>query len=267
MVAAAKLYIYIDISLNDLRFIEGHSCMRKQKLPGHFLQIFQLIWMKFGMPQLPVGLFNIRLTLFAWLVIKGENPTSVGVIEVFKNCLHLDTYELISFKLWRMIHLTKPYILIPVWITLTFTKGHMVTRKLELVCSFCCKVTWPSSSPIIGCGLSCKEHYCKKKVWVWQVWIAWKCALLVFFFFLFLWGRVNFFSIMSAHVLSRPRKNFAFLCETRFVTTISTQLIKCWGNISVNVSMWSIVCHVCKSYAHMCVCVFVCCACGYVCMF
>ena len=48
--------------------------------------------------------------------------------------LYLDTYELISFNILGMIlDMTKLFIVIPVWMTLTFTHGLLVTRKLEVV--------------------------------------------------------------------------------------------------------------------------------------
>ena len=50
------------------------------------------------------------------------------------------------FKFGMMLSTTNLYSLIPVWMTLMFTQGHRVTGKLELVQSFCWKVTWSSSN-------------------------------------------------------------------------------------------------------------------------
>ena len=73
--------------------------------------------------------------------IKGKNSTEVMFIKNrIKNGLHLYTYELISFKLGMMMGMTKLYILIPVGISLTFTQGLRVTRKLKLLQPFRCKV-------------------------------------------------------------------------------------------------------------------------------
>ena len=44
-----------------------------------------------------------------------------------------DTYEPICFKLGIKLNMTKLYSFIPVWMTLMFTQGHMVTGKLEFV--------------------------------------------------------------------------------------------------------------------------------------
>ena len=53
-----------------------------------------------------------------------------------------DTCEPISFKLGMTLNTTKLYSLIPVWMTFMFTPGYRITENLELVRSFCCKVTW-----------------------------------------------------------------------------------------------------------------------------
>ena len=45
----------------------------------------------------------------------------------------LDTYELIFFKRVIMIDTTNFYILIPVWMTLTFTQNQRIMIKLKLV--------------------------------------------------------------------------------------------------------------------------------------
>ena len=47
-----------------------------------------------------------------------------------------------------------------VWITLIFTQGHRVMGKVELVWSFCCKVTWSYSS--LHDGWLCKGDDCKE---------------------------------------------------------------------------------------------------------
>ena len=50
--------------------------------------------------------------------------------------LCLDAYELIYFKLSVLIDMTEPYILIPVWITLTFTRksqGYVKARTSAVI--------------------------------------------------------------------------------------------------------------------------------------
>ena len=50
--------------------------------------------------------------------------------------LHSDIYRLISFKLSMMIEMTECYILMAVWVTLTFIHGHIGMRNQKLVISF-----------------------------------------------------------------------------------------------------------------------------------
>ena len=52
-----------------------------------------------------------------------------------------DTCESVCFKLDVMLN-TKLNSLIPVSMTLMYTQGHRILRKLELVLSFCCKIAW-----------------------------------------------------------------------------------------------------------------------------
>ena len=58
--------------------------------------------------------------------------------------LHFDTYKLISFKLGMKLDMTKFFILMSVWMILTFTEGHRVRRKLLFVQMLCCKVVQSS---------------------------------------------------------------------------------------------------------------------------
>ena len=46
--------------------------------------------------------------------------------------------ELIYFNVGMMIDTIPLYILMLVWMALTFTHSHMVTKKVELVQSLCC---------------------------------------------------------------------------------------------------------------------------------
>ena len=74
--------------------------------------------------------------------------------------MHLDAYELLSFKLDMMISTTKLCIVMPVCITLTFTQSQNVTRKHELVQLFCYKVAWSSqnfSIDWLSKGDDCKQ--------------------------------------------------------------------------------------------------------------
>ena len=86
------------------------------------------------------------------IIVKGENSewfVLFLLFGVFCCCfikkmleigLHSEAYEPILFELGAMIDTTELYILIPVRMTLFFTQGHRVTRKLRLVQPLCCKV-------------------------------------------------------------------------------------------------------------------------------
>ena len=50
-----------------------------------------------------------------------------------------------------MINMSKLHFLITVSMTVAFTQGHRVTRKLELVQSFCCKVAVAQILTVVDC--------------------------------------------------------------------------------------------------------------------
>ena len=75
--------------------------------------------------------------------------------------VHLDAYEPFTFKLGMMVDMTDLYILISVWMSLTFTQGHRLMRTLELVKSFCWKVA--QSYTNICRGWLCKDDDCREK--------------------------------------------------------------------------------------------------------
>ena len=118
----------------------------------------------------PVGLFKLMQDFVHLIKIKGKELN----FSDFKKCMFKiswcsDAYEPITFKLGMMIDRTKLYILIPVSMTLTIILSHMVTRKLQLVQSFCCKVAW--SSPYTGSGWLCEREGFKENLEVWRIWI------------------------------------------------------------------------------------------------
>ena len=79
-----------------------------------------------------------------------------------------------------VVHITKLCGLIPVWMTLIFTEGRMITGKLEQVQLFCCKVAW-SSSVVRDGSLNKGEDW--EVLWVWRMWIIWAFAPLAFLLF------------------------------------------------------------------------------------
>ena len=79
---------------------------------------------------------------------------------MFKIDLHSNLFQQTPFKLSTMLDTTKFYILVPVRLTLTFTQGHRVARKLELLQLCCCKAT--GNSPKCPSGRFCKGDDCKE---------------------------------------------------------------------------------------------------------
>ena len=128
--------LHFDTSLYDLTLIQGHMSARKQKL----------------LRQLPPKLFDLDgisclvETLMWWIsytfyfvhsVYKGEKPTYVISFKTkFNFGLYSNIFRPISFKLDVMIGPTKFYILISVWMTLTFIRGHSCVRNQKLWCPF-----------------------------------------------------------------------------------------------------------------------------------
>ena len=74
-----------------------------------------------------------------WSVFRGENLMSVIMLKIVNVSLHSDIYGPISFKLCVMIEITERYIIMPVWISLTFIHSHRFMRCQKLVHSFSCK--------------------------------------------------------------------------------------------------------------------------------
>ena len=86
---------------------------------------------------------NIHFISVYW-IFKGENPTCVISLEKKNVVLYSDIYGSvssdiygsISFRLVVMVRTTELYILIPVWMTLTFIEGHSCIRNQKLQCPF-----------------------------------------------------------------------------------------------------------------------------------
>ena len=72
--------------------------------------------------------------------IQGRELCLHDLLKIYLKHWPLFTYEVIGFKLNVMVEITKLYCLISDGMTLTFTQGHRVTGKLELMKYFCCEV-------------------------------------------------------------------------------------------------------------------------------
>ena len=128
------------------------------------------------------GLVEAHATFFSYDQLSRERELLTCFYkEAFNIGLRSDAYEPISFKQGMMLEMTKLFVLIPVWITLTLPQGHRIMTKL--VQSFCCKVAW--SCPICD-DWSCWEMTAKKSCklkgcWLFERW-ALNITLLVFAF-------------------------------------------------------------------------------------
>ena len=71
-----------------------------------------------------------------------------------------DTHKPVCFNLGMMLNMAQLHSLIPVLMVWAFIQAHRVVGKLELVQSFCCKVTWSISN--ICDGWLCEEDYCEE---------------------------------------------------------------------------------------------------------
>ena len=94
-------------------------------------QSFQSIWMECGILLRFVSVINLIFISSCPFVVHGREPYLYYF--VWKQNLNVglfsDIWRPIYFKLGMMIRTTKLYMLIPVWITLTFIQGHSCIRN------------------------------------------------------------------------------------------------------------------------------------------
>ena len=94
MIDTTELYCLIPVWMTWI-FIQGHCCMRKQKLLHSFsLQFSQLTGMKFSMVPWPVSFLKLMLNLFHTISTPGREPYLDDFMEYTINMgLHLDAYN------------------------------------------------------------------------------------------------------------------------------------------------------------------------------
>ena len=160
MIETFILYILIPV-LMTLTFIQGHRYIGNQKLSRPFSCKWNWFrWNWVCCHNLLVCWSSCQICLVCH--IQGRELCWWDFMNI---CLALsseDTYELICFKLGMLLNATILYSLIPVWMTLMVTQGHMVKGNLELVQSFCCKVAW-SNSNVLDSWL-CRGDGCEEVV-------------------------------------------------------------------------------------------------------
>ena len=127
--------LHFDISLTDLDSRSKES--KKAKAAPVISQTIQSNWMEFGILLRCVRVINLMLILSHSFNTQGKEPY---LCDFFKENVNLglcsDIYRPIFFKLGTIIETTKFYILISVWMTLTFIQGHSCMRNQKLLCPF-----------------------------------------------------------------------------------------------------------------------------------
>ena len=142
-------------TLNDLDLHWKTVFMRKQTLCSLSCKFYNWFGWSLLICQGLLVFWSSYGMYFAWSVFKEHyfynlwnRPSVLASIQIFMNGFLLE---------WCRCQL---YSLIPVWMTLFFIQGQRVSRKLQLVQSFCSKLAGSSSSFCNGwlCnGDDCKE--------------------------------------------------------------------------------------------------------------
>ena len=140
------LYIFISVWMT-LTFIQIHCFLSNQNFGVHFLGNFA-VWMNFSLLPQHVCLLKLMLNLFYTTNIQVKKLCRQDFLKYKIYLRHRPVpghCQPMCFKHGMMLNTTNLYSLIPAWMTLMFTLGRRVTRKLELVKSFFCKVACSNS--------------------------------------------------------------------------------------------------------------------------
>ena len=159
-----------------MAFTQGHICTRKKNLPCSFSHRFFFLSVSIKFSVLLLIFLGSCCIYFTGPIFKGKTLLRCVLKNMFKITLGSDACKPISCLLDMMINVTKHYSLIQVLMTMAFTQGHRIVRKLEHVQSLCCYVAW-SDSDFCNEGL-CKGDSCKEASWVWWIWITWMFSLV-----------------------------------------------------------------------------------------
>ena len=149
------MLFYFSSSLINHDFdLRSQECEKAKTSAPIISQSIQSIWIEFAiLLRLASEWTSYSFYLVHW-TFKGENPTYMISLKSNNNnnenpvtvCLYWDIYRSISFTLGLMIETIKFYILISVWMTLTFIHGHSCIRNNNLIirCTFKCRFRWKS---------------------------------------------------------------------------------------------------------------------------
>ena len=178
------------------------------------------------------------LNLFCTSTIQGRELCWRDFIRnTINSVLCWDTREPNCFKLGMMLDMTNPYSLIPIWMTLMFSKGHRVAGKQSLHAVILLKVAWNNSN--IRDGWLCKENDCGEVLYG---------GYRLFEHLLYLFYHLNnllasvlcFFSVETLYWLSywsrRVCSHWGLFAVSRLVMNSSKWVIIIWSSMTV---LWS----------------------------
>ena len=130
--------LYFDTRLIDLDLDSmSQECEKAKTSAPIILQSFQLIWMEIGTLLRIVGMMNLIIILFHPLSNQGREPNFCDFVSKnFNVGFYSDISRPISFRFGMMIERTKLYIMVSLWMTLTFIQGHSCIRNKKFGCPF-----------------------------------------------------------------------------------------------------------------------------------
>ena len=123
-----------------LTLIHGHMGARKQKTSTYIsCQSFKLTWMAFRMLFTLFHLMKLILIISCPIYGQGREPNLCDFVRKASilACIQIFTGQF--FVQTRYDDTTERYILLTVWVILTFIEGHSCKRHQELLHSFSCK--------------------------------------------------------------------------------------------------------------------------------
>ena len=130
------LILHFDANLIDLDVDSRSQNYKKAETSApNILQSFQSMWIEFDLHLKLIAVMKLMLISSCPFSIQGgESYLSDFVKKTFNICFCLDIYRPNFFKLGLMIGTSALYILISVWMILTFIQGHNCARNQKLMC-------------------------------------------------------------------------------------------------------------------------------------
>ena len=140
MIDTNVLYILI-LALLTLTLVQGHMSVRKQKFMCQFSHkvfnrfqwnlVYCCVHVSIEIDWKLIGVMNLTL-LLCHPYSREKTLLYDFVKNNFNVGLYSDIYRSIAFKLGMMRETAMLYVLISVWMTLTFVQGHSSSKKFEV---------------------------------------------------------------------------------------------------------------------------------------